>query len=106
MYNLPHSLSITLDRPAHKRQHGWDVQPIDAHALQRFSSPFPLPKGTTIIVLSAPTAFYATEHVELANIPPVEPVPQPTQLEIDAFVVLLAQISHRLLTDASATSAA
>ena len=52
------------------------------------------------------TSFYAAAHLDASNLPSGQPAPQPTQLEIDAFVLLLAQISRRLLTDASAVVAA
>ena len=55
---------------------------------------------------SGKSPFYTTEPFDASYFPADAAVPQPTQLEIDAFIVLLAQISHRFLTDASATSAA
>lgn len=56
--------------------------------------------------MTATSTFYATEQVELTNIPHAEPAPQPTRLEIDAFVTLLADISRRMLSTDTGIEAA
>ena len=55
---------------------------------------------------SGNTSFYAAAQLDALNLTSGQTAPQPTQLEIDAFVLLLAQISRRLLADAPAVVAA
>jgi len=55
---------------------------------------------------SGKSPFYTTEPFDASYFPADAQAPQPTQIEIEAFVVLLAQISRRLLADTPAVVAA
>lgn len=54
---------------------------------------------------SANTVFDAGENLNVAHQQFAAPSPQPTQLEIEAFIALIAAIGQRLLTASSREAA-